>query len=184
MSEMFTAEELKKRLTQNDGVVPEYLEISNFEAYAINEKTAKAVINPEIYKFGGQRVDLDPSCEQVFRVQRGLKKHFGNMLEFWVASVNALNWEFYYKIKDGTYSWDARRLLTEAEFYTWLDFRHHVPKMNPIYVEWLLAVRLRGAFQQAFLVDENWNNLVILAESEQEYLAFFWSFFENTRFNV
>ena len=120
-----------------------------------------------------ERVEFFPenfdssSSEETIVVDRGLRTAFDDALQFWVQSLRTQDWngQDYFLNYAQTGSFIP---IDDAEFYRLVKEYSH--SLNALF-----NLAPKGAFISAMQMHNDWNDIALLAEFEQEYIAFYWA---------
>jgi hypothetical protein len=123
----------------------------------------------EVAEFGNQDFDV-PCSEQYIWTFRGLKQDFRSGLLFWVKSLQAQGWEgrepYFTPYAEG----GLCESITESEFGRLVaDYSGGLRQQLPPYLRQL------GGFRSGLRMYADWNDLAIVAELPDAFVAFYWS---------
>lgn len=122
--------------------------------------------NVEVTEFDQQDFD-PPESEQTIEIHCGKKADFEDALHFWLKSLQSQDWN------SGDYSVNYAKSslclpLAEERFMELIaDYSRSSKKP--------LDLAARGKFQSGMQMHDEWNDVALLAEFEEEYIAFYWA---------
>ena len=141
---MFTNAELLEQLPSIVNLPPRYVEIAEF----------------------GQEDFNIPEAEETIEIHRGRKADFEDALQFWIRSLQSRDWnggDYFVN-----YAKDSKCLpLSDDGFKRLIAYYSH-SLAKP------LSLAPRGKFQSGMQMCDEWNDAAIIAEFEDEYVAFYW----------
>ena len=115
---------------------------------------------------------MDGKAEAIIRIQRGLKHHFRNAGHFWLMVILS-------EIRNETLSnpeWYLQAMLNERNICS-QEISHEEFKKNVQLYDFVKEKHdfsLHGQFRQAWLMYDKAAETAVLAETDDEFVAFFW----------
>ena len=123
----------------------------------------------EVMELGPEDFE-SPFSEQCIRAFRGLKRDFASGLLFWVKTLQAQGW----KGRESYFAGYAEAGLCEP--VTEADFARLVAEYSGALREPLPPfVRELGGFRFGLRMYADWNDVAVVAELPEAFVAFYWS---------
>ena len=130
------------------------------------ELTSRSPFTLERVEFGHSDF-APPDSEQTIEVHRGRREDFDSLLHFWVQSLQSQDWNPGSNYDNYVKTSDYRPLSEESFVRVVLEHSRSLTKPLP-------ALPL-GEFIAGLQMHSQWNEVSVVAEYEQEFVAFYWA---------